>query len=96
MPATLVSEIEREHIADAEIETGTHCSGNANHLRGKIDTTNLDTMIVEIFCDMTGTAPQICNEPSGFHRFGKPVEQVTVERLSLELCKEVLGISGRS
>src|SRR5580700_9481425 len=85
---TLVCRLERQHVALSKVHGGSQATGPLDHRRRQVDPTNVDPLLVQVTGNVSGAATQIARRPDATNLSGEPVEQLTVERLVLQLVED--------
>jgi hypothetical protein len=90
-----VWELERPHVADAELDLRRAPAGLLDHAGRQVDPEHPGTLLVEIARHVAGPAAEIDDGPTVAHLLREPVQQVPVERLAGQLRVDALGVRGR-
>ena len=87
-----VGQLERPHVADAELDVRRELPGPVDHPGRQIDAEHPDALLVEVPGHVAGPAAQIGDQPVAPHVFREAVQQVPVERLPGQLGEDALGV----
>jgi hypothetical protein len=90
-----VGQLERPHVADAELDRGRELAGAVDHPGREIDAEHPDPLLVEMAGHVARPAAQIRDEPATTHVLRETVQQVPVERLAGQLAEDALGVGRR-
>ena len=88
---------ERPHVAHPELESGVEPRCAPDHLRGDIDADDRHALIVKVFRDVSGAATNVGHEPSAACILGETIQEMSVERLPIQLRGQMrgIGVGGR-
>src|SRR5262245_60598660 len=78
---TCVARAEAPHVFDAKVEFGMQTLGHRDHLCGKVDPKDHDTLLAQILGNMAGPTADIGDGTAATSLFRKPVQEMPVEWL---------------
>src|SRR5215472_9905463 len=87
-----VRRIQRHHVALPELDVRCQPTRSLEHGRGQVDATDVNATLVQVTSNVPGTATHVARRADVAHARGEPVEQLSVERLVLQLLEDAPDI----
>src|SRR6516165_3630419 len=85
-------DIQRHHVALPELHVRCQPTRSLHHGRRQVDATDVNAALVQVTSNLPGTATHVARRADVAHARGEPVEQLSVERLVLQLLEDASDI----